>query len=948
MSESLRASNVMSGEPRWVKYHVNGLFLPSSVMRVKKAIMLLDDVLIKDVVVNVEDGLVCVEVFSEDKNFEWRIRDVIVSLGFCVKCESAVVSNFLIEGMSCASCASRIESHLRSQPGVFSVSINYATMSGQVEHDEKVITASQLMEEIEKMGYTVTLRANLLNTAHPFYGTDTGDIRLMIGGMSCASCASRIESCVRRLDDVEDCVVNFSTATCTVYLKPGGDIEHVKDKIVSMGFTVCVISGYVETGGVSETKNALERAREIEEHKKGFIGSALLAAPMGVVMLLMTTTNVLDDIFLMELVEGLQFLLTTPIIFYFGSGFFTRAWQNLLHNSFTMDTLVAIGTGASYLYSVVAYSVTLLTQHHMMTYFDTAGMLLAFMLLGRYLEARAKRSTSDALIELMNLVPPVSIIVTPQGDLTVPSTSVKKGMRVRVLAGDRIPVDGTVVEGMTDVDEQMVTGEAVLKTIKPGSKVIGGTTNVTSMFVMQADRIGEETMLSQILRVVQDAQNSKPAIQRIADQVAAYFVPIVIIFSISVFLIWLLIGVFDVYPSEWRRHQESILVFALDFFISTIVAACPCALGLATPTAIMVGTGVGAKNGILVKSGAILEVVHRSRCIVFDKTGTITNGKLRVVFNKCYGEDVSTVINAVGSVEQQSNHPVAKAVAASIIPVNQVPMYEVLNSKTLSGLGVEAFVRSIENGAEFEVHVGSLAMMQQININISLEVQRTVQRQADLGRTIVIGAVNGIARLVVALSDEPKDEALGVVRYLQNQHFRVLLVTGDNKNAAAHVASAVGIHPGNVFSEVLPTTKADIVKQLQEEGNHVIFIGDGINDSPALAQADVGVALGAGTEIAIEAADVVLLNNNLVDLLNLQALSVVTVRRVYGNFIWAFGYNIVMLPLASGMLYPLLQIKLPPIIAGSAMILSSLSVLLSSLSIRCFKPFLQDRFTITF
>ncbi|KAH9593001.1 hypothetical protein LSM04_003275 [Trypanosoma melophagium] len=948
MNEFLREKRIDPVLCRWLNYRVSGFFLPSSVKRVKAAIMTLDDVVIEDIVVDVEDSLVSVKVLTDDKNIECRIREAIVSFGFSVQCESRVLSNFLIGGMYCASCASRIESHLCGLRGVFSAIISYAIMSGEVEHDENVITVSQLKEEIEKMGYTVTIRTNNLTSVAPLCGTDNNDLKLMIGGMSCASCASRIESCVQRLDDVEECVVNFPTSTCTVYLKPWGNIEHVKDIIVSLGFTVCVINGCAEIDGVTETKNALERTREIEEDKKGFLGAALLSAPMGVFMIVMSTTNVLDDMFVMKLVDGIQFLLTTPIIFYFGSGFFTRTWQSLLHNSFTMDTLVAIGTGASYLYSAVAYLVTLSTRQHMMTYFDTAGMLLTFMLLGRYLEAQAKRSTSDALIELMNLVPPVSSIVTPEGDITVPSTSVKKGMRVRVLAGDRIPVDGTVVEGMSDVDEQMVTGEAVIQSIKPGSKVIGGTTNVTSMFVLQADKIGEETMLSQILRVVQNAQNSKPAIQRISDQVAAYFVPVVILFSILVFLIWLLLGGFNVYPSEWRRHKESKFVFALDFFISTIVAACPCALGLATPTAIMVGTGVGAKNGILVKSGATLEVVPRSCCVVFDKTGTVTKGKLRVVFHKCYGEDISTVVNVLGTVEQKSNHPVAKAVAASIIPVDQVPMYEILNSKTLSGLGVEALVRSNENGSEYEVHVGSLAMMQQLNIQMSDEIERTAQRQADFGRTIVIGALNGIARLVVALSDEPKEEALGVVRYLQKQHFRVLLVTGDNKKAAAHVSSAVGINPENVFSEVLPTTKAAIVKQLQVGGQRVIFIGDGINDSPALAQADVGVALGAGTEIAIEAADVVLVNNNLVDILNLQTLSIATVRRIYGNFVWAFGYNIIMLPLASGILYPIFQIKIPPLLAGVAMILSSISVLLSSLSIRCFKPFPQEKFTHTF
>ncbi|RNF05664.1 putative copper-transporting ATPase-like protein [Trypanosoma conorhini] len=944
-----KAGDDGGGGVRWYEFRLAATSPRPSQSALERALSSLSGVSVLGVSVREEDAAIVVKTPWTSEPLGRRFHDAIVALGYDVIADAPVESRFIIEGMTCASCAARIESHVRSLHGVEKASVNFSAMTALIVHNPQLVSARDLRDEIVGMGYQVKLRRTPGSTRRPPAGSlSPVEGKLTIVGLSSAESAARVQACVRRLSGVRDCLVDFSTGVCKVALEREGLLLSVGETIASMGYAVSVsqLEGAPDAVFVDDMREALERTGEIAEQKERFVGAAVLATPLALIMLLMATTNVMAGSRRMIFLDFVQLAISTPIVFHYGSVFFVHAWQSLRHGVFTMDTLVAIGSGCSYAYSLGACIMMLLTQHHLATYFDAAGMLIAFMLLGRFLEARAKRSTSDALIELMNLVPPVSIVVTAQGDVTVPSSLVEKGMRLRVLAGDRIPVDGTVVEGISDVDEQMVTGEAVPKAVRPGSAVIGGTTNMTAMLLVDANKIGEETMLSQILRCVQEAQNSKPEIQRIADRLATYFVPFVISFSVSVFFVWLFLGVFKLYPPAWRGGGETVVMFAFEFFIASVVAACPCALGLATPTAIMVCTGVGAKTGLLVKSGKTLEAVHHSRCIVFDKTGTITNGRLEVVFKRCWGGDADAVVKLVGFVEQLSNHPVAKAVAGGILAApGPAEAYDVVYSKTHSGLGAEAVVRRKNPaGAEVRVHVGNLALMREAKIEVPLEVEWTVRQQNSLARTTIVGAVDGVARLVVALADQPKREAAGVLHFLQQEGAQVLLVTGDNKSVAAHVANAVGIPPENVYAERLPTAKADIVRQMQSEGHCVIFVGDGINDSPALAQADVGIALGAGTQIAIEAADVVLVSNSLVDILNLRALSITTVRRIYGNFFWAFGYNFCILPFASGMLYPLIHVRLPPILASAAMVCSSLAVLLSSLSIRCFKPYKADQF----
>ncbi|CBH17017.1 copper-transporting ATPase-like protein,putative [Trypanosoma brucei gambiense DAL972] len=861
--------------------------------------------------------------------------------------DKTVESHFSLHGLPCASCASHIESHIGEMGGVAQVTVNFASSHAVVVHNPHVVGASRITEEMEAMGYTAVLISAHSDDAEQLDNLGVREFELLIGGMTCGSCVSRVQSALLEIDVVKSCTINFSTGTCKLTMTGGRDsLNCVQEEVKKLGYTATPLEERGSGNAVDVMKEALERTKEIQAHKRAFVLSTVLATPLAVFMILMTVTKYFEDITTMVIVNTIQLYLATPIVFYCGSGFFSRAWVNLKHRTFTMDTLVALGAGCSYLYSVAGLITMFLMKRHVTTYFDTAGMLVAFMLLGRYLEAYAKRHTNDALIKLMNLVPPTSLVVTPAGDVSMPSSTVKKGMRVRVLAGDRVPVDGVVVEGNSDVDEQMVTGESVPKPVSAGGTVVGGTTNLTAMIVIEATKVGEEAVLSQILRVVREAQNSKPAIQRIADKVAARFVPAVIIFSLVVLAVWLLLGAFNLYPSEWRGNNESTTVFAFDFFIATIVAACPCALGLATPTAIMVGTGVGAKHGILVKCGMTLEAMRRTRCVVFDKTGTITNGTLCVVFQRRWGNGADAAVDAVGAVEQRSNHPISRAIAVCVAsdPKSQVAAYEVVTSTVHSGLGVKATVQHKDSGHQLNVFIGNMDMMLSSGIDVSGEVAKVVRWQMGLGRTVTLAAVDGSVRFLAALADEPKAEAAGVIRFLKRQNIRVFMVTGDNPGVAAAVAQAVGISQEDVYAGALPVTKAAVVKAFQEEYRDVVFVGDGINDGPALAQASVGVALGAGTEIAIEAADAVLVRNSLVDLLNLRALSITTVRHVYGNFMWAFGYNVLILPLASGMLYPFLHVRVPPVVAGVAMILSSLSVLMSSLSIRCFSPYKREQF----
>eukprot|EP00796_Vickermania_ingenoplastis_P011901 gene11902-8185_t len=889
-----------------------------------------------------------------------EVRRMVTDLGYTVTAVEMApppatanpTHTLVIEGMSCVSCANRVETALQAMPVVESCTVVFASNTA-------------ILRTLD-LGYKVT--AIQVGGCHSRESTLPAQL-VVIEGMSCTSCASRVETAVSKLDGVAHCAVDFTSSTASVTTSAGTAtaevMERVQQLIEELGYRVTsVTAAQMDTSALEAKKNALERTEELRRLRFSCICSAILSVPVLIIMFYMMTGH--HASFAVELsLDLVQLVCVTPVVLYFGRIFFIGAWRSLTHLTFTMDTLVAIGTGLTYLYSVAAVVAEIGWRAGLSTYFDTAGLLTTFMLLGRFLEANAKRQTGGALLELMNLVPPTATLVLPNGeDVCVPYATITEGAHLRVLAGDRVPVDGSIVEGLTEIDEQMV---------------VGGTLNVGGAIVIRAEKVGEDTMLANILRIVQDAQSSKPAVQRIADRMAMYFVPTVLVIALATLVTWLVLGATNAYP-EWYRGEPA-------FFIATVVAACPCALGLATPTAIMVGAGVGARNGVLVKSAAVLEAVHKATCVVFDKTGTLTTGKLTVVEEAYPSESVSGDFNleSIGSqgvsndnikfvrvimkaVEERSNHPAAMAVASALEREAWAAgedkhiwsIAETMEVITHHGEGLQARVRLASSssnekavaedglrepsyyreasGDVHEVLVGNMRLLNRFGIEVSASTAPYIEAERSLGRTLVFGVIDEKLRAVFSLSDVPKPEARGVVAALQDLGLRTMVVTGDHQTAAEYVAASVGIPSNCVHADVLPVDKASIVRQAQADGYRVVFVGDGINDGPALVQADVGVALGAGTEVAIEAADAVLIRDSLVDLLNLRDLSTLTVRRVYGNFVWAIGYNLVMLPLASGALFPAIHRTLPPLLAGLAMVCSSLCVLLSSLSIRCFSP----------
>lgn len=795
-----------------------------------------------------------------------------------------------------------------------------------------------------------------LGTASVYLASEL--VTFVVEGMSCASCAARIERELRRTPGVYLATVNFAAFTAAATIDPTTTTPDVVcSKINDMGYRAQISHG---VSGFDQARKALQREDEIKWLRIKTLVFAIFSLPLLALMFVLwlmpsAHKRMQQSVFNMMTVNMLvQILLASPIVLVGGKEYFHRAVVALRHRSFTMDTLITFGVGGAYVFSLIGFVLALADYAMLETYFDAAGVILFFMIFGKFLEARAKRGTSRALMLLMGLVGDKAVLVTPTGEVEVPCSLLGKDDIVRVSPGGHIPVDGIVESGSGAVDEQLITGESLPKEKSPGDPVIGGTLCLTSDLLIRATRVGEETTLFRITKIVQEAQNTKPEIQRVADRIAGVFVPIIITYSVLVFLVWIVLGYTDSYPEEWR-DGNSPLTFAFTFFLATVVVACPCALGLATPTAIMVGTGMGATHGILVKSGPTLEKAREVTCVLFDKTGTLTEGKLAVadywtppshpgtpeVSDATELDDV-TLRAIVGTVESRSKHPIGTAISTAF-GVVQPDQYSDLFVETLPGHGLRATltVALQETGkhtCSLSVVVGSPAHVVRSGVAVDEVAQAYVSTWQSKGCTVVLAAVNGTLRLAISVSDTPKRESRAIVKELKRRGIRSLMVTGDNRLAARHVASCIGIDADCIFAEVLPEDKQACVKKCQDDGDVVCFVGDGLNDSPALTQANVGVAIGAGTEVAIEAADAVLMRSNLHDLLTFLDLSSSTVRRIYFNFAWAVVYNFASLPFASGIFYPAIKWVLPPTLAGGSMVLSSLSVLVSSLALKCFSP----------
>ncbi|ABL01231.1 heavy metal translocating P-type ATPase [Pelobacter propionicus] len=754
---------------------------------------------------------------------------------------------------------------------------------------------------------------------------------LPLVGMHCASCAGRIEKVLGSAPGVFSSNVNFATSRATVQYDPQAtNIESLSQVVRDLGYDVIVPKPggeHAATEDMQEEEGQVRRA-EYGRQKVRFIVALILTVPIAVLAMAGHLVPALEDLLNFPGRAWMELALTTPVLFWAGREFFSGAWSAARHRVADMNTLVSLGTLSAYLFSVVAtvapqwLSVSAGNgQHpvHGMTspagvYYEVAAIIVTLILMGRLLEARARNKTGGAIRALMGLQPKMARVERNGIEKDIPIAEVRVGDLVLVRPGEKVPVDGQVVEGASAVDESMLTGEPLAVKKQPGDTVIGATLNKTGSFKIRATRIGKDTVLQQIVRMVQEAQGSKAPIQRLADIIAGYFVPIVICIAIATFVIW-----FDFAPPETR------ITMAMFTFISVLIIACPCALGLATPTAIMVGTGRGAQSGILIKGGEALETAHKITTVVLDKTGTITRGVPTVTDILAYDTDEHSLLRLAASAESGSEHPLGESIVRSAEErgLTRIPA---TGFNAVPGYGIEALV----DGQR--ILIGTALLMAERGLEVD---QIAAHRLADEGKTPVFMAIDGTFSGIIAVSDPVKEGSHRAIERLHALSLEVIMLTGDNQRTAEAIARQVAVD--RVLAEVLPEGKNEEIKKLQVQGRIVAMVGDGINDAPALAQADVGIAMGNGTDVAMEAADITLVRGDLNGVVSSIALSRATITNIKQNLFFAFIYNILGIPLAAGALYPLTGWLLSPIIASLAMALSSVSVVSNALRLRGFR-----------
>jgi len=823
--------------------------------------------------------------------------------------ESQVLS---IRGMTCAACAQRIEKTVRKLPGIGQASVNLASEKLFVEYDAGSLQLPAIKEAVSKIGYEVVEK------------TDASKVTIPIGGMTCASCAQRIEKVIGKLDGIDSVSVNLATEKATVAYHPQTvRLSAIKQAIEKIGYKALEVS---KTDAADEDR--ARKQKEIKTLWTKFIVSALFSLPLLYIAMVPMITIVrlpfpggLDPMKYPLIYALIELLLVIPVIGV-GYKFYTVGFKALIQRSPNMDSLIAIGTAAAVLYSV--YNTWQIAVGGFAAvdslYYETAGVIITLILLGKSLEAVSKGRTSEAIKKLMGLAPKTAIIIQDGMEKEIPIDEVEIGDIIVVKPGSKIPVDGTVLEGHTAIDESMLTGESMPVDKKAGDSVYAASLNSNGTIRFRADKIGSDTALAQIIKLVEDAQGSKAPIAQMADIVSGYFVPIVVAIALVAGIAWYIA----------TRDVE----FSLSIFISVLVIACPCALGLATPTAIMVGTGKGAENGILIKGGEALETAHKINTIIFDKTGTITQGKPAVT-DILTTSDIKAdyLLQITAAAEKGSEHPLGQSIVQDA-ERKKLELPKVDSFEAIPGRGIEA---KINNAS---ILAGNRKLMDERGISMLL-LEEASDRLASEGKTPMYVALDGKLAGIIAVADTVKSSSKAAIESLHKMGIEVVMITGDNKKTAAAIARQVGID--RVLAEVLPQDKSNEVKKLQSEGRKVAMVGDGINDAPALAQADIGIAIGSGTDVAMESADIVLMRSDLMDVPTAIDLSKKTIRNIKQNLFWAFGYNVMGIPIAAGVLYLFGGPLLNPILAAAAMSLSSVSVLTNALRLKRFKVTSQKK-----
>ena len=735
-----------------------------------------------------------------------------------------------------------------------------------------------------------------------------------VRGMHCGACVGKVERALASVAGVESASVNLATEQATIAFDPARtDLVRLRDAVAVAGYELAEPPPPAEAGAAVDRERAAREAERRREKLKFLVGAVLSAT-----VLLGGMRNVLPGV--PHLLENpwLLLLLATPVQFWVGAQFHRGFLHDLRYRSASMSTLVSIGTNAAYVFSV---AVTLwphaFAGHGAMTYYDVSAVVITLVVLGRWLEARARGRTSEAIRRLVSLAPRTARVLRDGAEVDVPTADVLVGDLIRIRPGERVPVDGDVVEGASTVDESMLTGESLPVEKAAEAKVFAGTVNRTGSFVFRAARVGSETTLARIIKLVEQAQGSRAPIQRMADRVAAVFVPIVLVVAAVTFVVWWLLG------------PAPATLFALTNAVAVLVIACPCAMGLATPTAIMVGTGRGAEVGVLIKSAAALELLHKVNTVVFDKTGTLTVGRPAVTDVVAIGTATEDEVLALAAAaEQGSEHPLGEAIVARA-KERGLALPPIGEFRTVPGQGIDAMA------TDGRVLLGNRTLMDMRGIDVEPLAGRAKALAAE-GKTAIHLAFAGRPLGLIAAADVLKPEAAAAVAALKRFGLEVAMLTGDNRLTAAAVAREAGV--GRVLAEVLPEDKTREIQKLQAEGRRVAMVGDGINDAPALAQADVGIAMGSGTDVAIEAADVTLMRGDLGGVVAAVELSRRTIRIIKENLVWAFGYNVVLIPVAAGVLYPFWGVLLSPILAGAAMAFSSVSVVTNSLRLKRWRP----------